>query len=102
MLGGVTLFDGKDLGPVLPVVVGDSHRDGRADGLAVADAGEDVGGIALDAHAAAATVALLATPEFAADELLIDRNSGRKTADQGDETLAVALTCCGKSKHVSY
>jgi hypothetical protein len=58
-----------------------------------------VGRVALDAHAAAAAITLLAAPELAADELLIDRNPGRKTAYQGDETLAVALSCCGKSKN---
>jgi hypothetical protein len=50
-------------------------------------------GVALDAHAAASAVALLAAPKLATDELLIDRNAGRKTADQGDEALAVALSC---------
>ena len=99
VLRRIALFDGKDLGPVLPVVVGDGHRDGRADGLAVPDSGEDVRRVALDAHAAAAAVAALTAPELAADVLLIDRHAGWKTADQGDETLAVALTCCGKSKH---
>ncbi len=94
MLRGIAFFDGQDLGPVLPVVVGYGHRNGRADGLAVAYAGEDVGMVALDTHATAATVALLATPKLAADELKIDWNSGRKTADQGDEGFAVALTCC--------
>ena len=60
-----------------------------------------MGGVALDAHAAAAAVALLAAPQLAVDELLIHRHTGGKTADQGDETLAVAFTCCRKSKHPS-
>jgi hypothetical protein len=50
-------------------------------------------------HAAAAAIPALTTPKFAAHELLVDRHTGRKTADQGNKTLAVALTCCGKSKH---
>src|SRR5258708_10458783 len=91
-----TLFR-SDLGPVLPVVVGQRHGDGGADGLAVADAAEDVRGVLLDAHAAAAAVALLATPELAVDELLIDRHTGRHATYKGDETLAVALSRCRKT-----
>ena len=59
---GITRGHRQRLLPVLPVFVGQSERDGRADGLAVAHAGEDVGGIALNAHASAASIALLAAP----------------------------------------
>src|SRR6202789_1946859 len=44
----VASFDREDLLPVLPIAVGERHRDGRADGVAVADTGEDVGGVAVD------------------------------------------------------
>ena len=71
VFGRIAGLDGEDLFPVLPVVVGEGHGDGRADGMAVADAGEDVGGVALDAHAAAAAVALLAAPEFVVEEGLV-------------------------------
>ena len=73
VLCGIAGSDGQDLGPVLPVAVFDFDGNRRADGLAVAHAGEDVGGIGLDAHAAAAAVALLATPKLAVDEFLVDR-----------------------------
>ncbi len=94
VLFGVTGFDGEDLFPVLPVLVGERHGDRRADGLAVADAGKDVGGVALDAHAAAATVALLATPEFVVEEGLVDGNARGETADEGYERFAVAFAGC--------
>ncbi len=71
MLVRIAFGHGKDLFPVLPVLVGQGHGDGRADGVAMADAGENVGGVALDAHAAAATVALLATPELVVEEGLV-------------------------------
>ena len=92
VLVGVARFDGEDLFPVLPVVVGEGHGDGRADGFAVTDAAEDVGGVALDAHAAAAAVALLAPPELAVEELLIDGDAGGQAADESDEGFAVTFT----------
>ncbi len=39
--------------------------------MVVADAGEDVGGVALYTHAAAATITLLAAPEFVVEEGLV-------------------------------
>ena len=72
VLFGVAGLDGQNLFPVLPVVVGEGHGDGRADGVAVADAGEDVGGVLFDAHAATAAVALLAAPELVVEEGLVN------------------------------
>ena len=53
-----------------------------------------MGGIALDAHASAAPVALLAAPEFMVQKLLIDGNPRRKSADKGYEGFAVAFAGC--------
>ena len=52
----------QDLFPVLPVAIGDLHGNRRADGVPMPHAGKDVRRIRLDAHAAAAAIALLATP----------------------------------------
>jgi hypothetical protein len=60
-----------------------------------------MGFVLLDAHAAAAAVALLPPPELVVDELLIDGNARGKPADQRYERLSVALACCEESKHES-
>lgn len=99
MLFGIAGLDGQDLFPVLPVAVGDLHGNRRTDGFAMAYAGEDMGCIAFDAHAPATSVALLATPEFVREKLLVDGNTCGETAEEGDERLTVALTSCRKSKH---
>ena len=65
----------------------------------MADAGEDVGGILLDAHAAAATVALLAAPEFVVEKGLVDGDAGGEAADKGDQAFAVAFAGGGESEH---
>jgi hypothetical protein len=58
-----------------------------------------VGGVALDAHAAATTVALLPTPKFVVQESLIDRNASGQAADESYERFAVAFAGCGETKH---
>ena len=82
----------QNLFPVLPVAICDLHRDRRADGPPVPYSGEDVGSIGLDAHAAAAAISLLASPQFPIDECLIDFESGREPLHQRDQGLAVRLT----------
>ena len=100
VLGGIAGLDGELFFPVLPVAVDDLDGDGRADGFAVAHAGEEVGLVGLDLHAAAAAVALLAAPKLAVYELEIDGNAGGNARNQGDEGLAVRLPCGGKANHV--
>src|SRR5690606_27643632 len=79
--------------PVLPVAVPDQHRDGRAERLAEADAGEELGPVALDAHAAATAVAGLAAPQLGIDVALGEQREARRHAlDQGDESTAVGIT----------
>ena len=63
------------LRPVGPVAVAHQQRDGRAQRFAVADAGEHLGAVALDAHAPAAPVAALPAAELAVD--LVRVKSGR-------------------------
>src|SRR5450432_2458424 len=65
----------------------------------MAHAGEDVGGVALDLHASAAAVALLAAPEFAVEEGLVDFQSGGHAGKEGDEGLAVGFSGCEVAQH---
>jgi hypothetical protein len=51
-----------------------------------------VGGIALDLHATAATVALLAAPKFAVEKSLIDFQSRGHAGKKGDESLAMGFS----------
>src|SRR5271170_314359 len=101
MLAGVAGFDGQLFFPVFPVAIGDLDGDGRADGLAVAHAGEDVDLVGLDLHAAAAAVALLAAPELAVDEVDIDSEAGGQARDERDEGFAVRLSGGFKTDHDS-
>ena len=89
---GIAVADGQRFLPIFPVAIGDLHGDRGADGDAVTNAGEDVGGVALDLHAAAAAVALLAAPEFAVEEGLIDFQSGGHAGKEGDQSLAVGFS----------
>ena len=75
-------------------------RDGRADGLAVADAGDDGGAVGLDLHASAAAEALLPAPEFVIDRVESDGYAGRESRQGRDETLAVGLPRRFKAKHL--
>jgi hypothetical protein len=55
----------------------------------MANAGKDVRPVLLDAHAAAAAVALLPPPQLTVDKFQIDVEARRQSGDKGDETLAV-------------
>ena len=65
VLGAVAIFDRQRLLPIFPVAILDAQRDGRADRLAVAHAGEDIRLVLLDSLAAAAAVSQLAAVQFA-------------------------------------
>src|SRR5207244_1738419 len=65
--------------PVRPVAIFDQHGDWRAQRLAGADAGDDIGAIRFDRHAAAAPVAALTSPEIAGDALDVNAQSRRQT-----------------------
>ena len=82
-------LDLHDRGPVLPVPVGDEEEDRRAERHAVADAGDDVGGVVLDRLAGAAPVAALAAGEV--DRQLLGRQGepGRHALDDHAERSAV-------------
>ena len=89
MPGGIAVADGKRFLPVFPIAIFQLHGDRRTDGDAVADAGKNVGGVALDLHASAATVALLAAPEFAIEKRRVDFQSGRHAGKKSDQGFAV-------------
>ena len=92
VLGWISFFDRQSFGPVLPVVVGEEQRDGRADGLAVTHAAENARGVALNAHSPAAAVTLLPPPEFAIDEREIDGDTGGHARKQRDQRLSVRFS----------
>ena len=80
--------------PLLPVgvvAVGDLERDGAAERAAVADAGGDLGGVALDLHPPAAAVAELAARHVAVDRLAVELEPGGQALDDRGEAGPVAL-----------
>ena len=85
--------------PVRPVTVLNEERNRAADRFAVADAGNDVGGIALDGHALTAAVAELTAAEIAGEIRRRDAQSGRHAFDDHDQRAAVRFTCSEKTKH---
>ena len=99
VLARVACFDGELFFPVFPVAVGDLDCDGRADGLAVADAARGVDLVGLDLHAAAAAVALLSAPELAIDEVDVDGDTGGQAGDERDESFAVRFSGGFETNH---
>src|SRR6185503_2017330 len=85
--------------PVRPVAVVDGHRDGAAERLSRANAGQDLGAVGLDLHPLAAAVAALAALELARDGLGVDRESGGQALEDHDEGAAVRFTGREKSQH---
>ena len=58
------------------------------------------GAVGFDLHAAAAAIALLATPELAIEFVHSDRDAGGEPCQGRHETLAVGLPRRFKTKHV--
>jgi hypothetical protein len=61
-----------------------------------------VGGVSLDLHAAAAAVSLLAAPELAIEEWLIDFQAGGDAGEEGDEGLSVGFTGSEVAQHSNF
>ena len=55
--------------------------------------------VALDLHATAAAVALLATPKFPVDRLHVDRDGGRHANQRRYKRLAMRLAGCDEPQH---
>ena len=64
--------------------------------MSMAHPAEDMGGVAFDAHAAAAPVALLAAPQLAVDEFQVDRQSRRHAGEQRNQRFSMGLTGGGE------
>ncbi len=75
--------------PVLPILVANEQRHRRARGLAAAHAGQKLGAIGFDRHAAAASIAALAPAQLERDGIEIDRQAGGQPLEDRDETLSV-------------
>jgi hypothetical protein len=58
-----------------------------------------VSGVALDLHAAATAVSLLATPEFTVEEGLIDFQSSGHAGKEGDQSFAVGFSRSEVAEH---
>ena len=99
VLGGVTIADGKRFLPVFPVAIFKLDGDRRSDRQAVTHAGEDMRGVALDLHASAPAIALLAAPEFTVEEGLVDFQSSRHAGKEGDKGFAVRFSGCEVAQH---
>ena len=87
-----------DLLPILPVAILDDHRDRRAEGLAGADAGEELDGVLLDLHASPATVALLASRELGVDVVSNQRQARGHSFKNAHERLAVRFAGGSEAK----
>ena len=85
----VRIFNGKRLGPILPILVFKQDCDGGSDGFGVTDAAHDVGLVGLNLHAAAASEPLLATPQFAIQGGERDGNARGQAGENRDQGFAV-------------
>ena len=85
--------------PVHPVAIADEHGDGRARRASAPDAGQHLDLVALDLHAAAATVAALPSLELRVDGGDVEGQARGNTVERHDERLAVRLAGGEKSQH---
>jgi len=92
-VAGARRVDGGRLVVVVEarVAVGDLQRDGGADGVALADAGEEGRGVGLDVLPPAAPVPALAPRELGVDGCQIDGHAGGEAADDREQGGAVRL-----------
>src|SRR5260370_27135912 len=100
VLAAINIFNGEGFGPILPILVLEKDRDGRADRTRMTDAGDYFRPVGFDFHAAAAPVTLLAPPQFMIDGLKRYGHSSWQPREDGYQTLSVRFTRCLKSKHV--
>jgi hypothetical protein len=86
--GGIVLGivgDGENFFPVGPIAIFDAQGDGRADGLAVADSGENVSAVFFNFLATTASVAELAAVQLAIDEFEVDGEASRQAGEKCQE-----------------
>src|SRR5690606_24014147 len=82
-------LSGHHVLPVNEVTVLDHHRDRRADRATVSNAGEKLDLVRFDLHPPAASVTLLAPPQFVVDRIFVDRHARRQSFDDHDESLSM-------------
>jgi hypothetical protein len=80
-------------------VVLDNNSDRRANSLRMTHAGDDLYGVGLDPHAAAAAIALLAPPQLAIYFLQGNRDPRGKPGEGSNQAFAVRFACGLKTKH---
>ena len=86
--------------PVLVVAVPDDQGDRAAEGHPVADAGEDLDGVGLDLHAAAAAVAALAAAEVGVDGGAVHGDARGQAVHHHGERGAVGLAGVEEAQHL--
>ena len=100
-LVGLEPLDRPGVHPLLPVgvvAVGDEDRDRAAQRAPVAQAGADLGGVGLDPHPPAATVAELAPRHVAVERLAVELEARGHALDDRDEPGPVRLPSGGETK----
>ena len=80
--------------PMRPIQVGNLQSNGGADGLAVADAGENLHAVVLDLHPPAASVAGLPALKLAVDEVSRNRHAQWQARHPGRQALPVRFPRC--------
>jgi hypothetical protein len=75
--------------PIFPISIVELNGNGRTDGLALADAGENVTGVALNLHASAAAVSLLAAPKFTVQKALIHFKPSGHARKESDKSFSM-------------
>ena len=99
VLGAFAILDGQGLFPIFPVAVLDAQGNRCANGLAMANACEDVSLVLFDALTAAAAKSQLTAVQLSANEIQIDGNTSREPGDPSDQRLSVGLTGRYESQH---
>ena len=83
--GDLAGLRGHYFGPVGPIFVFDQESEWGAEGETVSDAGEYVGVVLLNLHAAAASVTKLAAVQFLIDEFLVNGQARGQALNDGDQ-----------------
>ena len=92
-------LDAHRVPPVVPVLVPNLQRDGAAERLAAADAGQDLRAIPLDRHSPAAAVSELPAAEIGIEHVGSQRETGGHPFDDHDKCGTVRFAGRKKSKH---
>jgi hypothetical protein len=100
IVGAIAIFYRERFRPIFPVAILDTHRDRRANRLAVTHAGKEIRLILLDALASSAPETQLAAVKLAPHEFKIDRDAGRQTGKPRQQGLPVGFPGSDKSQHV--